>query len=275
MSAPTISPIREGRSALATLGAILCAGALSLATAAPLGAQWSFIRGDANGDGTLNIADPVATLGHLFQGAPSPCPDSMDANDDGSVNIADAVFSLDVLFGTAGQVPPAPYPACGDDPTADAIACPGPLSGCPSLPTACGTNGDCSTVEYCEKAIGDCGGVGTCAPMPMSCPTIFDPVCGCDGVTYTNACSAAQAGVSIDFTGSCVVGGCTSNGQCPPGEYCQKAVGDCNGVGNCAPMPFICPLIFDPVCGCDGLTYSNSCFAASAGMNIEFLGPCP
>jgi hypothetical protein len=67
---------------------------------------------------------------------------------------------------------------------------------------------------------------------------------------------------------------CRTNDECGPLEYCQKAVGDCNGVGVCAERPGACPAIFDPVCGCDGITYSSACVAAAAGMNVAHEAPC-
>jgi len=80
-----------------------------------------FRRGDSNADGSLNIADAVALLGHLFGGDPPPvCPDAADSNDDGNLNIADAIAILSHLFGGAGDLPP-PFAACGPDPTEDSL----------------------------------------------------------------------------------------------------------------------------------------------------------
>jgi nucleoside-diphosphate-sugar epimerase len=81
-----------------------------------------FLRGDGNGDLTVDVADAVFILAYLFSGGPADCLDAIDTNDDGSNNIADAISALDFLF-AGGSAPPPPFPAPGSDPTSDALDC--------------------------------------------------------------------------------------------------------------------------------------------------------
>lgn len=82
-----------------------------------------FIRGDSNGDNSLDISDAVKTLEILFSsGVGTACEDAIDANDDGLIDIADPVRLLDYLFVGAPE-PPAPGAQCGEDETGDALVC--------------------------------------------------------------------------------------------------------------------------------------------------------
>lgn len=75
-----------------------------------------FIRGDANGDGAVDIGDPIAVLGVLFQGDPlGTCMVALDGNGDSALDIADAIYLLSFLF-AGGPPPPAPFPAPGGGP---------------------------------------------------------------------------------------------------------------------------------------------------------------
>lgn len=59
----------------------------------------SFIRGDATGDGMIDLGDPVRILNYLFRGDPAPVPlAAADANCDQVADLADAIYLLNYLY---------------------------------------------------------------------------------------------------------------------------------------------------------------------------------
>ena len=84
----------------------------------------TFIRGDPNGDGEVDLSDTVFILLRLFAGEEAPsCPKAADLNDDGGIDISDPIAGLQYLF--LGKLPiPAPCPTCGTDGTEDELDCP-------------------------------------------------------------------------------------------------------------------------------------------------------
>ena len=82
----------------------------------------SFLRGDANTDGSFDIADVILSLGYLFQDLPVSCLLALDSNDDQTVDIGDSIYSLNALFG-GGPSPGPPHQQCGDDTSAGTLDC--------------------------------------------------------------------------------------------------------------------------------------------------------
>ena len=80
-------------------------------------------RGDANGDGEVDIADAVFLLWDLFADGRTPgCDDAADATDDGLLDISDPIAILGQLF--LGQEPPGGFLGiCGSDLTDDSLDC--------------------------------------------------------------------------------------------------------------------------------------------------------
>ena len=99
----------------------------------------SFVRGDADTSGLIDISDGVVVLDALFRNGRIACELAADADDNGRLEITDAIRIFAWLF-TGAQAPPPPAPStpdyagadCGPDPTPNSRAL-----GCASAPAGC------------------------------------------------------------------------------------------------------------------------------------------
>jgi Kazal-type serine protease inhibitor domain len=106
----------------------------------------------------------------------------------------------------------------------------------------------CGPAEYCDRRVtGRCPSglnAGICRPRPAVCSSAFQPVCGCDDLTYLNACEAAQAGTAI-----------VQESQCPP--LCDVLTGaSCPGAAVC---------VIDPV---------DACERSNTGVDCRYICQC-
>ena len=114
--------------------------------------------------------------------------------------------------------------------------------------SACVRDGFCSAAIACLRA---------------------ETFCSCAGETYLSC----RPDRPTSARGACPSTSCRSNADCGRESYCAGDV--CGTVGACATRPTACIEVYSPVCGCDGRTYPNSCYAASAGARVRTRGVCP
>jgi hypothetical protein len=139
--------------------------------------------------------------------------------------------------------------------------------------------GSCPDGNYCKLLDGnpfECTGDGECVPTPPICDKSAKPVCGCNFQSYANACEAAKDQMNVKGAGSCD-GTCNvGSNECGVGKYCAAPQGQCSGKGQCivTPPATACGGAIDPVCGCNGKTYTNASCAAVDGVVIKGKGAC-
>ena len=225
----------------------------------------------------INIADTGATTGgDSSTSEPDVTSEDSSAADSGPADTGPADT------GPADTGPADTGPAdTGAADTGAADTGPAPPKPC-AYDSAKGAAPDlCPVGEVCVPNVGACSGwvSGVCKPTVANCPALDQPVCGCDGKTYPNACEAQKAVVTIKSGGKCAgqvaqpCGGNTGK-TCAAGEVCDVKGCESSDAGVCATVPAKCADGGQKECGCDGNTYPNACFRLQAGVARKYPGEC-